>query len=180
MNSHSTVNLNKRNAMNIKLMLSHRCVALSLLLLSALNVHAADKPCIELKNDVQMEQAYTDAQGKQATRLVAPGKIVPGNEVVYTITATNVCDKPATNVVVNNPVPAHMNYVMNSAMGVGTDITYSVDGKSFAKLDALSVKNADGSSRAVHADEIKNIRWVYTTAINPGQSGFVRFRATVQ
>jgi uncharacterized repeat protein (TIGR01451 family) len=156
-------------------------LALPLLLLSAVNVHAQSaKPCIELNNEVQMEQAYTDAAGKPATRLVAPGKVVPGNEVIYTVTAKNVCAKPATAVVINNPVPEHMSYVMNSAMGVGTDITYSVDGKSFAKLDALSIKNADGSSRVPRADEIKNIRWVYSTAIGPDQSGFVRFRAKVQ
>lgn len=168
--------------MSIKTLLSHRRVALSLLLLAALNVQAqtAAKPCIELKNEVQMEQEYTDAQGKKATQLVAPGKIVPGNEVIYTITAKNVCDKPASAVVINNPVPEHMSYVMNSAMGVGTDITYSVDGKSFAKLDALSVKSADGTSHTPHADDIKSIRWVYSTTINPGQSGFVRFRATVK
>lgn len=150
------------------------------LLCSAFNAQAqAPKPCIELKNDVQMEQHYTDAQGKQATRLVAPGKVVPGNEVIYTITAVNVCDKPAGNVVINNPVPEHMSYVMNSAMGVGTDITYSLDSKSFAKPEALSVKNADGSTRAPRVDEIKNIRWSYNMPINAGQSGFVRFRATL-
>ncbi len=172
--------------MSINKLLSHRRVALSLLLLAALTVQTgaqaqtAAKPCIELKNEAQMEQTYTDAQGKQATRLAALGKVVPGNEVVYTITAKNVCDKPATNVVVNNPVPEHMTYVMNSAMGVGADITYSLDGKSFAKLDALTIKNADGTTRTPRADDIKSIRWVYSTAINAGQSGFVRFRATVK
>jgi uncharacterized repeat protein (TIGR01451 family) len=152
------------------------------LLLCALNAQAqqpATKLCIELKNDAQMEQHYTDAQGKHATRLVTPAKVVPGNEVIYTITATNVCDKPAGNVVINNPVPEHMSYVMNSAMGVGTDITYSLDGKSFARLETLSIKNADGSTRAPRADEIKSLRWVYSTPINAGQSGFVRFRATL-
>ncbi len=156
------------------------CVALSLLALVNGQAQAQTKSCVELKNDAQIEQQYTDAQGKKATRLVAPGKVVPGNEVIYTITASNVCDKPATSVVINNAVPEHMSYVMNSAMGVGTDITYSLDGKTFSRLDALTVKNADGTSRAPRADEIKSIRWVYSTPINAGQSGFVRFRATVQ
>lgn len=148
-------------------------------LLSAFTAFAqGTKPCVELQGEQHMEQEYTDAQGKKATRLVALGKVVPGNEVVYTITVKNVCDKPASNVVINNPVPEHMSYVMNTAMGVGTDITYSLDGKSFAKLDQLSIKNADGT-RAPRMDEIKSIRWVYSTAINAGQSGFVRFRATL-
>jgi uncharacterized repeat protein (TIGR01451 family) len=174
--------MKKGHAMNIQTLLSHRRVALSLLLLAALNAHAqtAAKPCIELKNEAQMEQPYTDAQGKQATRLVAPGKVVPGNAIVYTITATNVCDKPVSAVVINNPVPEHMTYVMNSAMGVGTDITYSTDSKSFAKLEALNAKGADGVVRTAGTEDIKSIRWVYNAAINPGQSGFVRFRATVK
>jgi uncharacterized repeat protein (TIGR01451 family) len=171
--------------MNTKTLLPHR-VALSLWLLVAFNASAqaqtqtATKPCIELKNEAQVQENYTDAQGKQASRLVAPGKVIPGNEIVYTITATNVCDKPASGVVINNAVPAHMTYVMNSAMGVGTDISYSLDSKSFAPLNALSVKGSDGIAHAPNGSDINSIRWVYSTAINPGQTGFVRFRATVK
>jgi uncharacterized repeat protein (TIGR01451 family) len=160
-------------------------VIMFFLLLGALNVQAqaqtqTAKPCVELKNEAQVEQQYTDAQGKQATRLVAPGKVVPGNEIVYTITAKNSCDKPATNVVINNPVPEHMTYVAKSASGTGTEITYSLDGKSFDKLEVLTVKQIDGVSRAARADEVKAIRWVVATAINAGQSSSVRFRATVK
>lgn len=164
--------------MNIQSLNKHLYL-LSLLLLGS-HVHAQTaKSCIELKNEAQMEQEYTDAQGKKTTRLVAPDKVVPGDEIVYTITAKNVCGQPAGNVVIDNPVPAHMSYVADSALGVGTDITYSLDGKRFARLETLTVKNADGTTRAPRADEIKSIRWVYGTAINAGQTGFVRFRAKV-
>lgn len=169
------------NKNSIQALLSHRYVALPLLLLSAMNANAqANKPCIELNNVAQLEQEYIDAQGNKAKRLVAPNKVVPGNLIVYTLTTKNVCDKPAMAVVVNNPVPEHMTYVANSASGVGTDVTYSLDGKSFAKLAALTVKNADGSSRAARAEEITSIRWVYSTAINAGQVSSVSFRAVVQ
>jgi uncharacterized repeat protein (TIGR01451 family) len=166
---------------NINTLLSDR-VALALLLLAACNVQAqtATKPCIDLKNEAQVQEKYTDAQGKPATRLVAPGKVIPGNEIVYTITASNVCDKPVNAVVINNAVPEHMTYVMSSAVGTGTDITYSIDGKSFAKLEALSVKSAEGVTHTPNAEDIESIRWLYSTAINPGQSGFVRFRAMVK
>jgi uncharacterized repeat protein (TIGR01451 family) len=168
--------------MNKKLnqVLKVRLTMLPLLLLAAMNVHAqAAKPCIELKNEAQLRQEYTDAQGKKAVRLVAPSKVVPGNEIVYTLTARNVCDKPATNVAVNNPVPEHMTYVPNSAAGTGAEIVYSLDNKSFAKLETLTVKNADGSTRAARADDIKGIRWTIG-AINPGQSSAVNFHATVK
>lgn len=154
----------------------------SIMLMGVVDVHAqaGDKPCVELRSEVQVEQSYTDAQGKKATRLVAPDKVIPGSQVIYIITAKNVCDKPASNVVVNNPVPEHMSYVANSASGTGTDITYSLDNKTFARLDALTVKNPDSSNRVPRAEEIMGIRWVFTTPINAGQTGAVRFRATVK
>lgn len=154
--------------------------ALQTLALAMLSLGAAHaQNCIELKNEVQMEQEYTEANGQKAKRLVPVTKIVPGNEVVYTLSARNVCDKSADKVVIDNPVPQHTTYVMGSAMGTGTDITYSLDGKTFAKAEALSVKNADGSTRAASAADIKAIRWTYTTPIGASQVGFVRFRATI-
>ena len=152
-----------------------KAVAFTTFLLNA--AHAQN--CIELKNEVQMEQEYTEANGQKAKRLVPVTKIVPGNEVVYTLSARNVCDKPADKVVIDNPVPQHTTYVMGSAMGTGTDISYSLDGKAFAKAESLSVKNADGSTRAASAADIKAIRWTYTTPIGASQVGFVRFRATI-
>ena len=54
-------------------------------------------------------------------------KIVPGDEVIYTVSATNICDEPADNVVIDNPVPEHMDYLANSAIGPGTEVTFSID-----------------------------------------------------
>ena len=84
-------------------------------------------------------------QGQKVKRLVPAGKVVPGNEVVWTITAVNVCKTPTDNVVVANPVPEQMTYVANSAMGTGTDIAYSLDGKEFKNAAELQVRAADGT-----------------------------------
>lgn len=148
--------------------------------LFAVNAFAQEKACVVLKTDAQMEQEYTDAQGKPAKRLVPPGKVVPGNEIIWTITATNTCAKPAEKVVVENNVPEHMTYVAGSAMGVGTEITYSLNGSDFAALNSLTVREADGSTRPARADEIKSIRWVYGSAFAASATGFVRYRATVK
>jgi uncharacterized repeat protein (TIGR01451 family) len=141
---------------------------------------AQEKPCVTLKTDAQMEQDYTDAQGKPAKRLVPPGKVVPGNEIIWTITATNTCATPAEKVVVENNVPEHMTYVAGSAMGVGTEITYSLNGRDFAALNALTVREANGTTRPANADDIKSIRWVYGSAFAANATGFVRYRAKVK
>lgn len=140
---------------------------------------AQNQNCIELQTLAQTEEQYTDEQGKAAKRLVPADKIVPGDEVIWTITAKNVCDTAAANIVIANPVPEHMSYVANSAMGVGTTITYSLDGQQFAPASELTTKGDDGSERPARANEIRAIRWAYTAPFSKGASAFVRYRATV-
>jgi uncharacterized repeat protein (TIGR01451 family) len=153
-------------------------VAAALLLL-ATSAFAQGKACIELTTAAETEQEVAE-QGQKVKRLVPVGKVVPGNEVVWTITAKNVCDKPAENVVVANPVPEHMSYVAGTAVGTGTDIVYSLDGKSFKSAADLVVRADDGSSRPARADEYRAIRWTYKAAFAPGAVAFVRYRAVVK
>src|SRR5688572_2199214 len=104
-------------------------VALAILALAAAHgAVAQDKGCIELKTAAETEQEYVNEQGQKALRLVPAGKVVPGNDVVWTVTARNICSAAAADIVIANPVPEHMSYVVDSAMGVGADITYSLDG----------------------------------------------------
>ena len=147
--------------------------------LMAAGAYAADKACIELKTTAETEQEVVE-QGQKVKRLAPAGKVVPGNEVVWTITAVNVCKTPTDDVVVANPVPEHMTYVANSAMGTGTDITYSLDGKEFKNAAELQVRAADGATRAARADEYRAIRWTYKSAFAPGATAFVRYRAVVK
>lgn len=153
-------------------------IALALLACTGAAV-AQEKGCIELSSVAQTEEKYIDEQGRNMTRLVAAERVVPGGEVVWTITAKNVCDKPAENIVIANPVPEHMSYVASSAMGVGTQITFSLDGKQFKRAEELEVREADGSTRAARPHEYRAIRWSYSAPFPKGATAFVRYRATV-
>lgn len=153
--------------------------AIAALLLACTTAFAQDKACVELKTTAETEQEVVE-QGQKVKRLVPAGKVVPGNEVVWTITARNVCDKSADNIVIANPVPEHMSYVAGSAMGTGTDITYSLDGKEFKSAAELTVREADGTSRPASANEYRAIRWTYKAAFAPGATAFVRYRAVVK
>lgn len=150
-------------------------------MLSAMHVASAQSSgCIELATSAETEQEYVNEQGGRAKRLVPAGKVVPGNEVIWTVTAKNICDEPADHIVIANPVPEHMEYVADSAMGVGAGITYSLDGEDFKSPAALTVRNPDGSSRAARADEYQAIRWTYNAPFAPGATAFVRYRALVK
>jgi uncharacterized repeat protein (TIGR01451 family) len=141
--------------------------------------YAADKACVELETSGETESEVIE-NGQKVKRLLPVGKALPGDQIVWTITATNVCNTPTDDVVIANPVPEHMTYVASSAMGTGTDIAYSLDGKEFKSAAELQVRAADGTTRAARADEYRVIRWSYKTAFAPGATAFVRYRAVVK
>ena len=156
-----------------------RAIATAVLLTMTAGAYAADKACVELKTSAATEQEVIE-QGQKVTRLAPAGKVLPGDEVIWTITATNVCNTPTDNVAIANPLPEHMSYVAGSATGTGTDVAYSVDGKDFEDAANLTVHSDDGATRAARADEYRAIRWTYKNSFAPGATAFVRYRAIVK
>ena len=166
--------------------MSNRIIAMHALLLTAglssgtaALAQTAERGCIELKTVAEIQEAYVDERGNASTRLVPAAKVVPGDEVIWTIVANNVCTTPAGDIAITNPVPSHMRYVGSSAFGPGANIEFSLDGSTFAVPEALVVAAADGSRRPARADEYSAIRWMLPRPIGPSESLVVRYRATV-
>ena len=156
-------------------------ITCALLALGAISAAAAEaEGCIALKTVAEVEQQYVKENGERAVRLVPASKVVPGTEVVWTVSASNVCARVAEKVFIDNPVPEHMSYLANSATGVGADVVYSLDGKRFASAEQLTVKESDGAVRAARSDEYSHIRWTFKNPIAPGQLAIARFRAAVK
>jgi uncharacterized repeat protein (TIGR01451 family) len=138
----------------------------------------AAEGCIVLKSVAEVEQEVVDAKGVKTTKLVPADKVVPGVEVTWTVTAVNNCEQPSDKITINNPVPKHMTYVANSAVGAGSDITFSVDGKTFAGPGQLTVQE-NGATRPARGDEFRHIRWAFKDALQPGATAMARFRAVL-
>ena len=134
--------------------------------------------CIELKTTAQVEKEVVNDKGEKSKVLVEAGKVVPGTEVIWTVTANNICKQASDGVTINNAVPDHMTLVPNSAIGPGSDITFSVDGKQFAPAGQLTVAD-NGATRPARSDEFKHIRWELKSSLQPGASAFGRFRAVL-
>ena len=64
-------------------------------------------------------------------------------------------------------------------MGPGSDITYSLDGKTFGTAEQLTVQARTARTRQARADEYKHIRWVFKNSLQPGAQAFARFRAVL-
>ena len=139
---------------------------------------AADQGCIVLTSAAEVEQDVVDAKGVKTRKLVPVAKAVPGVEVTWTVTANNICKAPSEKVTINLPVPEHMTFVANSATGAGSDISYSLDGKTFGTNDQLTVKD-NGAARPARTDEYRHVRWTFKDSLAPGATAMARFRAVL-
>ncbi len=149
-------------------------------LVAASVVHAQQVGNVELKNIAEIEVETKDVTGKITRKRTPADKAVPGTTIIYTTTVKNIGNKPVGDIVINNPVPQHTTLVAGSVFGANTDITYSVDGKTFATPDKLKVKGKDGKEVSATASDYSHIRWTMRGNLVVGKTGEVGFRATVK
>ncbi|WP_300425619.1 hypothetical protein [Thalassolituus sp.] len=104
--------------------------------------------------------------------------IAPGDKIGYRVTYVNTGNEAVSGVTINNPVPESTVYIMNSANGAGTEITYTVDGKTYGRIQDLNVTE-DGEVRPARAKDIEGIRWVIPAPVAPESQGYVEFQVRV-
>ncbi len=157
-------------------------IAIIPLLLASLAASAASQQgSILVKTVAEQEQTVTAANGSKSTVLAPAKSVLPGHEVVYTVTFENIGQEAAKDVVVTNPVPEHTRYQAGSAFGPGTELLFSADGgRSFAAADALEVHGTDGSVRAAEPEDYTHIRFVLKNSLTPGAVAFARYRTLVK
>ena len=157
--------------------------AVTLVLLSA-GLLAQEAPTggnLELMTVVEKVREIAGPDGATRTELEPVETAVPGDEVVYTVTFTNIGEETAENVRITNPIPPQMRYVDGTAFGPGTDVLYSTDGgASYGVSGELMVRSDDGSERPAGAADYTHIRWVLNAPLDAGAKGFARFRAVLQ
>lgn len=148
---------------------------------SFVNAHAA-AGSIKLQTTAQQRQVTVDENGARHVAIVPAGHVLPGTEVIYTITYRNIGKQPAENVVVADRVPMHMIYVAGSATGDNADVSFSINGgKTWAGTPGqLAIDNGDGTTRSGTAKDITDIRWTIRGTLAPGANGAVSFRALLK
>ncbi len=120
--------------------------------------------------------------GTVSSRFVPAEKVVPGDDVHYTITFVNDGKSAidAGTVVITNPVPENTQYLADSAFGSGTTIQFSVDGgKTFGPANELTVVR-DGQTVAGTSADYTTIRWVFGPALAPAAQSHVSFNVRLK
>jgi uncharacterized repeat protein (TIGR01451 family) len=126
-------------------------------------------------------ESRSHAAGRETVKLIPADRVVPGDRVIYTLEVRNTGATALDAPIVTHPVPEHMRYVANSAVGPGAEVSYSVDGgHSFERAENLKVLEADGRLRHAVAADYTDIRWQLKNSLKANSVAFVRFRALVK
>ena len=135
---------------------------------------AADN--VSLASQVFVEKTVKDAKGEAQIVRQTPDVVTPGDRLVFVLSYSNKGATAATGFTVTNPLPASV--VFTAAEG---SAEVSIDGgKSWGQLAALTVKAADGTSRAAAPADVTHIRWAFSQPIPAGAGGQLTFRGTVK
>ena len=135
---------------------------------------------ISIKAIAEVEQS-SQSQGRETTKLMPADRVVSGDTVIYTLEVRNTAPTSVPRPVVTYAVPEHMTYMPESAVGPGTEVTYSVDaGRSFDAPENLRIQEPGGHLRAATAADYTHIRWQLKNALKGNSVAFVRFRARMK
>ena len=119
--------------------------------------------------------------GGEVTKVIPADRVVSGDSVIYTLEVRNTAPTTVPRPVVTYLIPTHMTYTPDSAVGPGTEITYSVDaGRSFDVPENLRIQEPGGQLRAATAADYTHIRWQLKNALKANSVAFLRFRARVK
>ena len=144
---------------------------------------AADQPKIALSTSAEKE-VNVEKNGKLFVERIPLEIANPGDTVIYTITYRNEGETAARDILINDPIPSGTVYILKSAEGKDTEITFSIDGgRSYSKPPIkYIVKKADGTQEETEAlaEVYTHVKWVINKAVLPGQSGQVSFKVSVK
>ena len=119
--------------------------------------------------------------GREIPKLLPADRVVSGDWVIYTLEVRNTASTTVPPPTVTYPVPDHMSYVADSAVGPATEVSFSVDGgRNFGAPENLQIQDASGQLRPAAAADYTHIRWQLKNELKGNSVAFVRFRARVK
>jgi uncharacterized repeat protein (TIGR01451 family) len=166
------------------------------LLLKAFNAgsttaqNVARHPKVELNLAAEKKVVQLDEKGKEKVSWQAlnQGKAIvnPGYVLRYTASGANKGNSPAKNLVITQPIPKGMVYILNSATFASNDgsaVTYSIDnGKTFVAKPTVQVVLPNGKveTRPAPAEAYTHVRWTVGNSLAPDAEVNVAYQVKVR
>ena len=128
--------------------------------------------------EAEVEVSVTQDDGSLTTQRMPATRVIPGDEVIFTLHYRNYGTQPAEDVFITNPVPQHMELQGAGNLPAGLEITYSVDGgRIFGPMMQLKMIDFAGGERPAVPSDCTHIRWTFHKPLEPGATGSVGYTA---
>ena len=89
---------------------------------------------IELRSEAEVEVSVTQDDGSLTTQRMPATRVIPGDEVIFTLHYRNYGTQPAEDVFITNPVPQHMELQGAGNLPAGLFDQWMADGRSIGPM----------------------------------------------
>lgn len=132
----------------------------------------SEKEVVQIKN------------GKKIIKRVPAKTVSSGKTLIFVLRYVNQGKDPAVNVKFNNPISEEGEYLVGSAKGKGSTITFSIDGgKNFKKPGLLTYEvvqpNGKKKKKVASPEQYTHVRWLIPR-IAPGGKGQLEFKVRIK
>ncbi|MGB7084878.1 MAG: hypothetical protein WBD47_04945 [Phormidesmis sp.] len=145
------------------------------------------QPEVMLLMGVEKEVAVVDNEGKEKLEwqaLEGEATVQPGDKLRYAVESSNAGEMAAEDLVVTQPIPAEMTFVIGSVKGnTAADTTYSIDsGETFVAEPMVEVTLPDGTveMQPAPAEMYTHVKWTFNESLNAEEAVYVSHEVTVK
>ena len=139
---------------------------------------------LEMGVDKQVAVVENGQEKMDWQKLEGEAAVQPGDVLRYGVVSTNAGDIAAERLVVNQPIPAQMTYVLGSAKGnAAAEATYSIDnGVTFVAEPMVEVTLPDGTveMQPAPAEAYTHVKWNFKDALDKSEAVNVSHEVTVK
>lgn len=145
------------------------------------------RPDVKLVMSADKQVTVVDEKGESKLEWQAlEGEVTvhPGDVLRYTVQSENEGEMSAKNLMITQPIPPQMTYVLDSAAGnKSAKVTYSIDnGETFVEQPMVEVTLPDGTveMQPAPAEAYTQIRWSFADSLDPTVAVDVNYQVKVQ
>lgn len=145
------------------------------------------RPEVKLEMGVEKQVTVVDENGQEKLewqKLEGEAAVQPGDKLRYGVNSSNAGEISAENLVITQPIPAQMTYVIGSDKGNESAVaTYSIDGgNTFVAEPMVEVTLPDGSveMRPAPAEAYTHVKWDFGKPLSPEDAVAVSHEVVVK
>jgi uncharacterized repeat protein (TIGR01451 family) len=144
-----------------------------------------NQPRVDLRLMIDRQISVESQTGETEFKwqpLASEDRVLPGDILRYRLVGKNNGSQPVSSMVLTQPIPSEMTYILNSAKGA-SNITFSIDnGVTFNANPTIANVNENGQvvQQAAPPENYTHVRWNFERVLDPEEEFVGTFEVRVR